>query len=170
MPVRATGRRERRDGVDLLVLERTLPLPPDGLWAAVTEPERLARWIATWDGDPRSGRVQVRMLAEGDDVAPVEYEVRACEPPRRLALHHAGDFGVWDIELTVAARDGGATLTFTQVVHDPAALESIGPGWDYYLDRLVAAETGGDPGAVAWDGYYPALADHYRKLATPPEG
>lgn len=175
MPVRATGRRERRAGIDLLVLERTLPLPPAGLWAAVTEPARLARWIATWGGDPRSGRVQVRMLAEGDDVAAVEYEVRACDPPRRLALRYAGDVGVWEIELTVAAADGGAadgsaTLTFTQVVHDPAALDSIGPGWDYYLDRLVAAETGGDPGAVAWEDYHPALAAHYRELPTPPAG
>lgn len=167
MPVQATGRLERRDGVDLLVLERTLPLAPGELWAAVTESARLGRWIATWEGDPASGRVQVQMVAEGEDVAPAEYEVRACEPPRRLALRYAGDFGVWEIELTVAAAGGGATLTFTQVVHDAAALENIGPGWDYYLDRLVAAETGGDPAAVVWDDYYPALAGHYREVAAP---
>lgn len=170
MPVRATGRREVRDGADLLVLERTLPLPPGELWAAITEPARLAPWIATWDGDPRSGHVRVWMLAEGDDVAPAEYEVRACEPPRRLALRYAGDYGVWELELTVAAAAAGATVTFTQVVHDPEALENIGPGWDYYLDRLVAAETGGDPAAVDWDAYYPALAEHYRALATPSAG
>lgn len=25
-----------------------------------------------------------------------------------------------------------------------SVLESTGPGWDYYLDRLVAAQNGGD--------------------------
>ena len=40
---------------------------------------------------------------------------------------------------------------------------SVGPGWEYYLDRLVAAETGGDPATVDFDrDYYPAMAEHYR--------
>ena len=39
---------------------------------------------------------------------------------------------------------------------DPAIAESVGPGWDYYLDRLVAAETGGDLADVDCDDYYPA--------------
>jgi uncharacterized protein YndB with AHSA1/START domain len=164
---RATGRAERRDGVDLLVLERTLPLPPDALWAAVTESARLARWFASWEGDPASGHVTVQMLAEGEDVPPAVYEVRRCEPPHRYAVRSSDASGVWEIELTVApAGGGGGTLTFTQVVHDAGALENIGPGWDYYLDRLVAAETGGDPAAVAWDDYYPALAAHYGAVAA----
>jgi uncharacterized protein YndB with AHSA1/START domain len=167
MTAQPTGRAERRAGVDLLVLERTLPLPPAGLWAAVTESDRLARWFASWTGDPASGRVTVQMLAEGDDVPPAVYEVRACEPPHRLAVRNESEYGVWEIELTVAAAAaGGATVTLAQVVHDASALESIGPGWDYYLDRLVAAETGGDPGALAWDDYYPALAGHYTAVAA----
>jgi uncharacterized protein YndB with AHSA1/START domain len=167
MTVQATGRVARGAGVDVLVLERTLPLPPAELWAAVTASDRLARWFASWEGDPASGRVTVQMLAEGADAPPAVYEIRACEPPHRLAVHSSGDDGVWDVELSVAAAaDGGATLTFVQVVHDASALPSIGPGWDYYLDRLVAAETGGDPGTVDWDDYYPALAGHYTQLAA----
>jgi hypothetical protein len=47
-------------------------------------------------------------------------------------------------------------------VPDPALADSVGPGWEYYLDRMVAAETGADPGALVWDDYYPGLRHHYR--------
>ena len=41
----------------------------------------------------------------------------------------------------------------------------MGAGWEYYLDRLVAAETGDDVGAVDFDrDYYPAMAAHFRGL------
>ena len=35
-----------------VVFERTFRAPIDDVWAAVTEPERLERWIGTWTGDP----------------------------------------------------------------------------------------------------------------------
>ncbi len=41
--------------------------------------------------------------------------------------------------------------------------EGVGPGWDYYLDRMVLAEAGDDPGTLDFDDYYPALAEHYRR-------
>ena len=34
---------------------RTFHAPIDDVWAAVTEPERLARWLGTWTGDPATG-------------------------------------------------------------------------------------------------------------------
>ena len=41
--------------------------------------------------------------------------------------------------------------------------ESVGPGWEFYLDRLVAAETGGDVAAIDFErDYYPAMVEHYR--------
>ena len=40
----------------------------------------------------------------------------------------------------------------------------MGPGWEYYLDRLVAAETGGDLAAIDFErDYYPAMAEYYRE-------
>ena len=62
-PVVATGRREGRGNHSLLVLERTFRAPVVDVWAAITEPERLERWIGTWTGDPASGSVLVRMTA-----------------------------------------------------------------------------------------------------------
>ncbi len=56
------------------------------------------------------------------------------------------------------------TLTFTQPDIDPVEAESVGPGWEYYLDRLVAAESDGDVDAIDFDrDYYPAMLEHYKQ-------
>ncbi len=102
------------------------------------------------------------MTAEGA-TEPEDMEIRECDPPRVLRLiSHVGE-EEWFLDLVLEERDGVTTLTFTQPDIDPVAAESVGPGWEYYLDRLVAAETGGDVEAIDFDrDYYPAMADHYR--------
>ena len=41
------------------------------------------------------------------------------------------------------------------------------PGWEYYLDRLVAAISGQDVAAIDFGrDYHPAMSDHYRDLFT----
>ncbi|MGB0100120.1 MAG: SRPBCC family protein [Nocardioides sp.] len=157
-----TGRIETSDGVRRLVVQRDFRAPIDDVWAAVTEPERMARWIGTWSGDPTTKRVVFAMTFEEGDSSE-DVEIRECDPPRRLAVttHAAGQS--WQLELDLSERDGVTTLVLTQPGVDPVEAESVGPGWEYYLDRLSAAETGGDPAAVDFDrDYYPAMAEHYR--------
>ena len=170
MTTTATGHAEVRDGTTYLVLERTFVAPIESVWAAVTEPERLARWIGTWTGDPASGQVDFRMLFEGqsDDQGPQSEWMRidACDPPRHLTVTsqmpgEADASATWQMVLDLAEDDGVTTLTFGQSLPEPAWAESVGPGWEYYLDRLVAAEERRDPATVVWDDYYPALKDAY---------
>ncbi len=148
-----------------LRLTRSFAAPIEDVWAAVTDPERLERWIGTFRGDPEAGRVMFRMTAEGADAPEEEMEIRECDPPRRLAVTaHAGE-DRWSLELDLAEQDGITTLSFSQPDLDPVAGESIGPGWEFYLDRLVAALTGGDVSAIDFDrDYYPAMKEHYRRL------
>ena len=151
-------------GTDALAWERTFPAPVEDVWAAVTEPDRLARWIGTWTGDPADGFVTFTMTAE-DDAEPARYDIRTCEPPRLLEVDAVDDFGAWYLGLRLRESDGVTTLTMTQVVDDVAAVENTGPGWEYYLDRLLAAETSGDVDGVDWDDYYPAMRPYYVALA-----
>ena len=164
-----TGRVEVRDGVHHLVIERTFDASIDDVWAAVTEPERMARWIGTWTGDPATRRVDFRMLFEDGDSSEA-VEIRECDPPRRLAVTtHAGELS-WLLELDLTERGGVTTLVFTQPAIDPAQAENTGPGWEYYLDRLVAAETGRDPAEIDFErDYYPAMQEHYTVRVTPGE-
>lgn len=157
------GRREERDGAATLVIERTFGAPAEDVWAAVTEPDRLARWIGTWSGDPASGTVQFRMTAEGEDIEAEPVTVHECDPPRRLVLSWDSNGVLWHVELDLAEAAGITTLTFAQRVPDTATGRDVGPGWEYYLDRLVAAQCGGDVAAVAWPDYE-GMKDHYATL------
>jgi uncharacterized protein YndB with AHSA1/START domain len=162
MNVGPTGRTSRDAEGTTLTLTREFRAPIEDVWAAVTESDRTARWIGTWRGDPQSGSVVFAMTVE-EGSPEQEMEIRECVPPRLLRLTaHAGD-QMWQLDLSLEEHDGVTTLTFVQPGIDPAATESIGPGWEYYLDRLVAAETGGDVAAIDFDrDYYPAMVEHYR--------
>jgi uncharacterized protein YndB with AHSA1/START domain len=156
------GTIEHEDGRHVLVQTREFRAPIEDVWAAVTEPERLARWIGSWEGDPASGRVQFRMLFEGEDHAGEEMEIRVCEPPRRLHLTSRTGEEVWLLELDLTHADGVTTLTFRQPGVTQEQVGGVGPGWDYYLDRLVDVETGADPALRDFErDYYPVTAEHY---------
>lgn len=161
----ATGRREERDGTAYLVFERTFRAPIDDVWAAVTESDRLVRWIGHWTGDPTTGAVTFFMTAEAEDAPAETIHIDECHAPTRVTMRSARpDDGSleWKWEIDLAESDGVTTLTFAQEVGNTGLAESVGPGWDYYLDRMVAAETGQDLGAIDFDDYYPGFAQHYR--------
>jgi uncharacterized protein YndB with AHSA1/START domain len=175
-PTQSLGRRQTLDGKEHVVFTRTFTAPVADVWAACTEPGRMQRWIGTWSGDPTSGEVAFRMTAEGDDVPEEVYLVEACEPPHRLVVRSrdtaafsgdgSGPRVAWQHTLELTEVDGVTTLTFTQVVPEgPVGADlvaSVGPGWDYYLDRLVTAFGGGQPG----EPFEPYLerSEHYRGL------
>ena len=163
-----TGRREERAGRQFLVLERRFDASIDAVWGAITEPERLARWIGTWTGDPQSGSVDFQMLYEGERAAVEVFTIDACHPPTRLELTSTAPFDgatpvEWHLQLDLAEWGGVTTLTFAQSVPEAGMAESVGPGWEYYLDRLVVAEADGDVAALDFDEYYPSQSGHYRE-------
>lgn len=157
------GRREERRGTATVVIERTFRAPATDVWAAVTEPDRLVRWIGTWSGDPASGTVQFRMTAEGEDVEAEPVTVHECDPPRRLVLSWDSSGVLWHVELDLTEAAGVTVLTFAQRVPDTATGRDVGPGWEYYLDRLAAAVAGRAVADVAWPDYEP-MAGHYEAL------
>jgi uncharacterized protein YndB with AHSA1/START domain len=157
-----TGRLTRDGDRYTLFVDRTFAAPIEDVWAAVTDPERTARWLGTWTGDPASGTVRLAMTFEGQEPPGDEVEIRECVPPRRLAVTTQVGEDRWYLDVDLSEEDGVTTLSFSQPdvpEHDAA---SVGPGWEYYLDRLVAVQAGDDPGAVDFErDYYPAMAGHY---------
>lgn len=141
---------------------RTYDIPMEDVWSALTEPDRVVRWLGTWTGDPATGSVEF-MMTEEEGSAPQTVMILECRPPTRLVVDLPSPDGTWRLSVSLRAQAGVTTLVFTQRLAEPYDASSIGPGWHYYLDRLgaVVADT-----AVPdrWDDYYPSLQDAY----TPP--
>lgn len=149
---------------DVLTITREFPASIDDVWAALTTSDRLARWIGTFTGDPHRGHVEFTMTAEGaENEVPQRWDVVRCEPPNLLEVRTAGG---WYLIAELAEADGVTTLAFGQVVDDPSVIGSVGPGWEYYLDRLVAVADGADASAVDFDDYFPAQEQYYAGLVT----
>lgn len=145
-------------------LTREFRAPIDAVWASMTESERLERWIGRWEGDPRTGRVAFFMTAEGEDTPAEEYDIEVCEPPHRFAATTAVGDDRWQLRFELTEHAGITTLLFAQAIVDEVG--DVGPGWEYYLDRLGAVLSDGDVGAVQWDAYYPAMKAYYAAFAS----
>jgi uncharacterized protein YndB with AHSA1/START domain len=145
-----------------LVLTRTFRAPIDDVWASLTEPERTARWFGRWEGEGGTGHtVKVQMaLEEGKPW--MDMTVDACEPPRRLAIS-AGDpedaGGRWLLDLSLTENDGTTELRFSQRLTTTDGVGEIGPGWEFYLDALVASREGLP--LPSFDDYYPAQRNYF---------
>jgi uncharacterized protein YndB with AHSA1/START domain len=145
-----------------LVLTRTFRAPVADVWASLTDPERTARWFGPWQGEGGPGRtIKVQMIQEEGDPW-VEMTIEACEPDRRLALSAVDEYGSWDLDLTLTESGGVTELRFTQHLTGTENVGEVGPGWEFYLDLLVASRDGSP--APDFNDYFPAMKEHFESL------
>lgn len=131
------------DGFDL-TFERVLATSVEDAWSAVTDPERLARWMEPYAGELRLGGTWQGLNSDGSVF--VEGTVSECEPPHRFVTSwHAVEEGPTTLTVTVAPHQDGALLRLHHV-----ALPSVfyGAGWQTYLEQLDD-EVGAAPSSMA---------------------
>ena len=145
-----------------LEFRRDHRVPVEDLWAALTEPERLARWIGTWTGEPEvGGTVLFSMLHEAELGDPEPVTILECEPRQRLVVRwQVPDAQAWEVALTLTPSATGSSLLFSQRLDSTEGMADIGPGWQWYLDKLAAA-LGEAPEPAGWDDYFPPLRESY---------
>ncbi len=139
---------------------RTYTDPIEDVWSALTEPDRVARWIGKWSGDPTTGTVDF-VMTEDADGEPQPVKILTCDAPNELVVDMLSPDGVWNLAVRLSADAATTTLVFTQRLAEPYDASNIGPGWHYYLDRLGAV-VAGTPVPDVWDDYFPSLADSYQ--------
>lgn len=157
-----TGRLVHTDAGRDLVLTRTFDASIEDVWASITESERTARWFASWTGDPGPGKtIRYRLTFEGPDAAEADMTIDVCDPPQHLRVSTVDEHGSWRLEAHLEETAGKTTLTFTHRLGDSANAGEVGPGWEYYLDNLVASRAGGPP--PNFDDYFPAQRLYYEQ-------
>ncbi|TDU23367.1 SRPBCC domain-containing protein [Arthrobacter sp. JUb115] len=148
-----------------LELRREFTQSPSRIWRYLADSQCLALWYGPWHGDPERGAVDVVMLLE--DGSPTErVEILRCDPRmHHLQVQLGTGPSAWQLEFAVQSCGEGSSLVFRMPGLDPQLAGSVGPGWDYYLDRLAAVVNGADAASVDFEAdYYPALSEHYEEL------
>ncbi|HTW05062.1 MAG TPA: SRPBCC family protein [Streptosporangiaceae bacterium] len=124
------------DGKAVVRMETVFDTDVDDLWSALTDPRRLARWIAKVDGDLRLGGEFRASFTSGWE-GPGRVDV--CEPPRRLLVVVSEG---QDDETVIAAElipDGEQTRLVVEergLPLDQAA--DRGAGWQAHVEDLAA--------------------------------
>lgn len=150
------------DGRQRLEFRRSWPDPVDDVWAALTEPDRLARWIGVYDGARGPGGTGTFAMTheEGEPVGePVT--ILECDPPRRLVVEWVQeDSGAWRVDLDLTTEGDRTVLRFVQVFGADADVTDYAMGWHWYLAKLEA-ELGAGPAPGHWDAFYAEVGPAY---------
>jgi uncharacterized protein YndB with AHSA1/START domain len=161
---RILGRLRSAESAGVVRLEDRYDTDIEDLWSALTDPGRLARWIADVEGDLRlGGEFRARFTSGWEGTGRVE----ACEPPRRLRIL-TRDADASDREEAVEATltsDGDQTILVIEARGlDLEYLAAHGAGWQVHVEDLAAHLAGRDRCDIKarWNELIPA----YRDLAA----
>jgi uncharacterized protein YndB with AHSA1/START domain len=131
-----------RDGRTVLHMERRLKHPPEKVWKAMTEPDRLADWFpGNVTLDLRAGGALTFELDGSGDTG----TITDLDPPRLIAYTWGTDHLRWELH-----PDGDGThLVLLHTFDDRAGAASFGAGWHtciVALDLALDGRAGADPG------------------------
>jgi uncharacterized protein YndB with AHSA1/START domain len=131
-----------RDGGIALHYERILAQPPGKVWAALTDPAALARWLGRVEVELRVGGKFVIHFHESKDV--MTGTITALEPEKLIQYDWLENYSprVSQVRWTLAAMAAGTKLTLTHTLPPGSKREDIagfGGGWHDFLDSAEAA-------------------------------
>jgi uncharacterized protein YndB with AHSA1/START domain len=155
------------DGRQRLEFRRSWPDPIESVWAALTEPDRLARWIGIYEGERRpGGSGTFAMTQEEGEHAGSPTRIVECDPPRRLVVEWVQEGSEnWRVDIDLWAEDGRTVLRFVQFFPAGADVTDMALGWHWYLDKL-GAEIDGGPQPADWDAFLAQEGPGYGRPAT----
>ena len=152
------------DGKAVVRMEDAFGTDAEDLWSALSDPQRLARWVARVDGDLRLGGEFRATFTSGWEGAG---RVDVCEPPRRLLVTMGpgqDDQTVIEVELVPDGDQTRLVLEERGLPLNEAAAH--GAGWPAHVEDL-AAHLAGRPAAdwkARWTELTPAFRDRQDRL------
>ncbi|MFI5895014.1 SRPBCC family protein [Actinoplanes sp. NPDC051513] len=153
--------RRLEDGTGAVTMEDFYDTGIDDLWSALTDPVRLARWLATVEGDLRiGGRIHARFTSTFEGTGRID----VCDAPRRLQVTF--DPGTSDetvMEANLAPVGDRTRLIIEERGLQLADVPGCGAGWQAHVEDLAAYLSGREP--RVWRDRWLALKPAYQEIA-----
>lgn len=142
-------------------MEDVFDTDPADLWDAVTDPRRLARWIADVDGDLRvGGVVQARFTSGWEGPGRIE----TCDPPRHLVARMGPDTPEETvIDATISPEGSSSRLVLEERGIPLSEIAGHGAGWHAHIEDLRSHLELGQPSQ--WATRWAELTPEYEVLA-----
>lgn len=159
--LRILGSLRAVDGIGAVRMDDVLAATIEGVWSALTDPGRLARWLGEVDGELRlGGAFRARFFASGWEGTG---RVEACEPPNRLLVRtsDSDEPGNHAIEITLRADGDTTALIWEERGMPTNLLAAYGAGIQIHVEDLAAYLAGHDPRTAPdvqarWEALLPA--------------
>ena len=133
---RIKGTLRAADGKGIVRMEDLYDTSIEDLWSALTDPQRLARWVAEVNGDLRPGGDFRASFTSGWEGAG---RLDECEPPRRLLLTlDPGQEDETVIEAELFAEGDQTRLVVEERGLPLGELAAHGAGWQAHVEDLAA--------------------------------
>jgi uncharacterized protein YndB with AHSA1/START domain len=138
-----------------VVREVRIDAAPETVYEFLVDPDRMIQWMGRKaELEPRPGGI-FRVDLNGTHVSRGEF--LELNPPHRVVFTFGweGDTSIVKagesiVEVTLTAEGDGTLLKLTHKDLPEDSRGSHGHGWEHYLQRLVAAASGRDPGQDPW--------------------
>ena len=133
----------------------------DDLWSAVTDPERLARWLVEVEGDLRvGGQVQVRFTSTWTGPGRID----TCDAPHHLLVTLSPGTPDETVLEATLAPDGEKTRLVVEERGIPLdEIAGHGSGWQAHVEDLSRYLAGGESD---WHSRWIALTPEYEAIAA----
>lgn len=135
---RIIGSLRSADGKGVVRMEDRFDTGIDDLWSALTDSDRLSRWLGEFEGDLRlGGEFRARFFASGWEGTG---RVEECEPPRHLLVLTKDPDEPYDlvIEATLTAHGEQTVLILEERGMPLDHLAAYGAGIQVHVEDLAA--------------------------------
>jgi uncharacterized protein YndB with AHSA1/START domain len=133
-----------------IVVEKTLPHPPEKIWRTLTQAELIGQWLMPNDFEPKTGHFfTFKTKPMGDWDGTVHCEVLDCDPPRLLRYSWVGGSKTNDtygsrlestVTWTLTPGPGGTHLRMEHAgFRSPGndfAYNAMSPGWGRVMESI----------------------------------
>jgi uncharacterized protein YndB with AHSA1/START domain len=159
---RVLGSLRESDGRAVIHVEDVYPTDIDDMWSAISDPERLKRWLVTVEGDTVIGGTFTAHFTSGWEGTG---RVDICDAPHRLLVTTFGNPDTTVMEATLTPEGNGTRLVIEErgILLEDAPFH--GAGWQAHIEDLALYLAGKD--TSNWEDRWKQLVPTYRELPIP---